>query len=286
MLLLSQGCKRSPKQVPAPVSSGALLPAELVSKAVNPRGEAAYSGPTGTIRGFVRAVGDQAPELPEVLEKIPDGCERARATYGTLFREGPSRSLADVLVAVTGYQGYVPARDEAVEVQAAGCAFSTRTVAMTFGQRIEVVSKDRRAYVPELLGAQTGVQLIALPSGAGSTLYPKAPGRYMLVDSMRLYAAAEVLVLKYATFSVTGIDGTFVIRGIPAGPVTLNAALPATQATLERKLVVESGKETEVTLELPFDAEAYSERSKAPGKASAPASATGSTEPPAPPSSP
>lgn len=264
------GCKRSTKETPAPTPSGALIAPEVVSRVVNPRAEQAYSGPTGTIRGFVRATGDTAPEQPEVLRQIPDGCERAREIYGKLFREGPGRSLADVLVAVTGYKGYVPASAEAVEVQAMGCAFSTRTVAATFGQRIDVVAKDRRAYIPELLGARTGVQLIALPGGAGSALYPRSPGRYVLVDSMRIFATAEVLVLKYATFAVTGLDGTFVIRGVPIGPVTVNAALPATLTSVERKIVVESDKETQLQLELPFDAKSFSARSQPNPAPSAP----------------
>lgn len=266
------GCKRAKEETPAPVASGLPIPPEAISKAVNPRGERAYSGPVATVRGIVRVTGDAAPAQPEVIRQIPEGCDRAHEVYGRLFREGPGRELGDALVAVTGYDGYVPELREAVEVEAKGCAFSTRTVALTFGQRIEVVAKDRRAYVPDLLGGQTGAQLIALPGGSGSVLFPRSPGRYVLIDNMRIYATAEVLALKYSTFAVTGVDGTFTIRGVPAGPVTVNAFLPATMGSVERKVVLEGGKDAELVLEIPFDAAAYAKRQQATAKPAAPVS--------------
>ena len=180
------------------------------------------------MRGVVTVSGDAAPEMPDVLAKIGEDCAPAREVYGRLFREGTGRTLADVLVAVTGYKGYVPEQHSIVTVPASGCAWSSRTLAVTFGQRIDVVAKDRKAYVPDLLGAKMPAQLIALPGGAGSTVYAQQPGRYVLVDSLRIYSMADVLVLKYATHDVTGLDGKFQIERIPAGRVTVSALLPAT----------------------------------------------------------
>lgn len=286
------GCKRSssdPKPLPSgsagPIASGVPIAPEVISKVVNPRQEQPYDGPVATVRGTVRMTGDAPPDQPEILRQIPDGCDRAREFYEKLFREGPGRTVADVFVAVTGYRGYVPQREPVATVEALGCAWSTRTVGLTFGQRLEIAAKDRRAYVPDLLGGRVGVQLIALP-GSGSALYPEAPGRYVLVDSMRIYATAEVLVVKYATFDVTDVDGKFSISGIPAGPVTVNALLPATGATVQREVVLEPGKDLELNLELHFDAAAHRQRLEANKKAS-PAASTSASKPSAPaPSSP
>src|SRR5690606_39448868 len=73
--------------------------------------------------------------------------------------------LADVLVAVTGYKGYLPARGDAVLVEGRDCAWNTRTVAVTYGQRIDIVSRDDNTYAPELMGQPWPVQLLATPKG-------------------------------------------------------------------------------------------------------------------------
>jgi hypothetical protein len=236
------------------------MPPEVVEAAVNPKHEGVYSGPAGTIRGIVRATGDAPPDQPRLLAQIKDDCAPARDVYGKLFREGPGRTLADVLVAVTGYQGYVPEQHSVAEVQASGCAWSSRTLALTYGQRLDVIAKDRKAYVPDLMGAKMAAQIIALPGGSGSSLYPQAPGRFVLVDSMRIFSTAEVLVLKYATHDVTGLDGRYSIERIPAGRVKLSAILPETGVTVEKEVDLKPSAVLDIDLELAFDLARFRER--------------------------
>jgi hypothetical protein len=248
---------KQPFKPAAPVASASPLPVELVSKVVNPKNEPAYSGPTGSVKGVVTASGDQAPDTPAHLAKIKDACPEGRAAYAKLFREGMMRNLADVLVAVTGYTGYVPEKEPKVTVAARGCAFSTRTVATTFGQTIEVVSKDGEAYVPNLLGSRMEAQLLAIPGGAASPLYPPAPGHYFLTDDIKVFMMADVFVVKYPTHDVTSLDGRFEIKDIPVGKVTLSAMLPATRAVVEKEIEIKAGEVLDLALTLPFDAKAF-----------------------------
>ena len=111
--------------------------------------------------------------------------------------------------------------------------------------------------MPNLLGSQMRVQLLALPGGAGSTLYPPDPGHYVLTDDMKVFMMADVFVLKYSTHDVTGIDGRYEIAGIPAGKARISALLPATGAVVEKDIEIEAGKTLELPLELAFDAKAY-----------------------------
>jgi hypothetical protein len=244
--------------VPAPIASGVPIDPREVSAAVNPDGKAVYAGPVGTVEGRVVATGDPPIDLPEVASQIGGKCAAAAPFYAKLFREGEGRALADVLVAVTGYHEYVPAKEPAQRFVAKDCAFETRTIALTFGQRLEIVSGDREAYVPELVGQRGHAQIVATPGGkVASTLYPTRPGRFMLIDNLRLFMTAEVLVLKYATVAVTKLDGRYRISGLPPGELKINALLPATAGTVTRAVKVEAGKTTTVDLEIPFDEKAY-----------------------------
>lgn len=260
----------------APVASGLPGSPEAVSKTVNPENEPTYAGPTGGIRGVVIAVGDPAPVATAHLAQIKGDCPEARETYGHVFREGMLRSLADVLVAVTGYSGYVPATAPKKTVGARGCAFSTRTVGLTFGQTLDVVSKDREGYVPNLLGSKMQAQLLALPGGAPSTLYPPQPGHYVLTDDIKVFMLADVFVVKYATLDVTNLDGRYEIKGIPVGKARISALLPSTQVVVEKDIEIKAGETLEMPLELRFDAKAYA------AAAAAGAAAAAATAPPAP----
>lgn len=243
----------------APVASGLPAKPELVSKVVNPENLPAYSGPTGNVQGVVTATGDLPPVASEHLAKIKPPCPEGREIYGHVFREGMMRSLADVLVAVTGYSGYVPEKAPKQTVAARGCAFSTRTIALTFGQTLDVVSKDREGYAPNLLGSHMQAQMLALPGGVPSTLYPSEPGHYVLTDDIKVFMMADVFVLKYSTHDVTSLDGRFEIKGIPAGKVRISALLPSTQVVVEKDIEIKAGETLEMPLELRFDAKAYAE---------------------------
>jgi hypothetical protein len=122
-------------------------------------------------------------------------------------------------------------------------------------------------------------QLVATPFGKGKAeLFPPEAGRYLLVDNLRLFATAEVLVLKYSTHDVTGEDGRFVISGIPAGKVKVNALLPATGAVTEKDLTLKPDDDVELDLTLAFDAKEYAAALAPQSSASAPA-ASGSAAP-------
>ena len=230
---------------------------KLVDAVVNPKALPPYVGPTGSVRGVVRATGDPAPELPAVLAKIEQSCDRARSVYGVLFREGEKRELADVLVAVTKYEGYVPSQEIDRKVFGKGCAWDKRTYAVTYGQRLQIHGVDNRPYVPELLGQAMPAQLFVLPTAPPVQIAPKKPGHFQLVDSMRLFSVAEVYVLPYPTADVTELDGTFEVEGIPVGEVQINAFLPQTGATVGKTVTVKAGEATVVDFELPFDRKAY-----------------------------
>ncbi|WP_437604061.1 hypothetical protein WMF28_21020 [Sorangium sp. So ce590] len=257
----SAGAAGSAQAAPAALSTISLT-SEAVLKVMNPRGRAPYSGPTGTLRGRVTIKGDPPPDTGL---SFPIGkCGEAAATYGRLFRVGQQNAVADALVTVVNYSGHVPEREEAEKVTIHGCAFSTRTVAMTFGQRLEVANLDPlEPYMPNLEGVPFMAVLVAMPQGEAVPFHPPQPGYYQLVDKMpKPFLKAEVFVLKFATHDVTGLDGKFEIKNIPVGKVLTAALLPAIAQDVKKEIEIKEGENT-LDFELNFDLKKHNEKKSA-----------------------
>lgn len=260
--LLSSACKSKEAARTAPAGASAakpeikVVPDGAIAHALNPSNEKPYSGAVGHVVGTVHASGDPPPSQPDVLAKIPRGkCDDARAFYAKLFREGPNRELGDVLVAVTGYQGFLPPPSGPKDVVIRGCALESRTIALTFGQTINVFNKGGETFIPELVGGQMAAIQVAIPGGEPVKLFPDRVGRYQILDRSREYARADVFVLKYPTVAVTGLDGKFAFKDIPVGEVTVSALLPATGQTAQQRVVITAGETATVNFVLPYSAE-------------------------------
>lgn len=236
---------------PAPLASAIPIPAASVDDSVNPKKLPPYSGPTGAVEGVIHFSGEKPTEAPL---QVPETCTGAAEMYGKSFREGPGRAAADALVAVTGYDGYVPAPGPNVRVEMEGCAYDRRTVAVTYGQRIEMLNDDgKSSYMPLLIGENAPAHMVAVPHGDPVKLYPSRVGHYLLGDEMnRPWMRADVYVLKYATFAVTGLDGRFKIEGIPVGKVKVSADVPWIVPAIDKTVdaTVEAGKTTRVDFTL------------------------------------
>jgi hypothetical protein len=234
---------------------------ETAEKELNPKGLPIYSGPVGSVRGVVTISGDEPPLVPEMIERLPkEGCPGAQELHRKLYRQGVGRTLADVLVTVTEYEGYLPARGEAVRVEAKGCAFGSRVLAITFGQRIDVFNLDAQSYMPRLIGTPSYALRVAMPGGSAVPVFAPQPGQYLLVDQTRDYMRSELFVLSYPTFAVTALDGRFEIGGIPVGKVKVTAYSPALGEVVEQRVDVAAGAASELTFKIDFSEREYRER--------------------------
>ena len=215
-----------------------------VLEVVNPSKLPAYDGPTGSVEGAVTVFGDPAP----IAKEMSFGkCPEAAATYAKAFREGPptdggGRPLADAFVAVTGYSAFLPEKRATRVVEFRGCAASTRTIDLTFGQRIEFINHDRVSYAPTIFGERMAALRVVPPNGQSVFLELKRPGSFLIGDGMgNAWMSFNVFVVGYPLHAVTAPSGYFRIDGVPIGSLTVHARHPAIDAEATRAVEVRAG---------------------------------------------
>jgi hypothetical protein len=243
-----------PTTIPdATVINASPITTASVAAMVNPQHLPAYAGPTGSVEGTITVSGVPAAVTPSEYRKCPD----AAATYGHAYREGEPKEpdgprwLADAIIAVTGYSNYfIPEKEEAEEVTIEGCAFTKRTVTMTFGQRLEVKNRSKDFWTPELQPAGTTVLMMATPGGDAVKLYPKRPGRFLLIDHDRHYATADVYVFHHPLHTTSDIRGMYRIDGVPVGKVKVNTSHPHIDGETSVEVDVKQGVVHRVDLNL------------------------------------
>ena len=219
------------------------LPTASVEAMLNPEKLPVYSGPTGSVEGNITVVGDPAPVTPGDFSRCPD----AEKTWGHAFREGPpgpngARPLADALVVVTGYRGFhLGETRDAVETRIEGCAYTTRTLTLTFGQRLDVKNLSKEFWTPVLEPQRSVVVMMAPPNGDAVRIYPKTPGHHLLTDRDRHYAVVDVYAFLHPLHTSSSLTGYYRIDNLPIGKVRVSSTHPQIGTNAEADLVVAAG---------------------------------------------
>jgi len=229
------------------------IPTASVAAMVNPDHLPPYQGPTGSVEGTVTVTGEPARVVPGDYSTCPD----AKLLWGKTFREGPvgpggGRMLADSLVVVTGYKGFVieEKRGEAVTVTIEGCGYKSRTRTMTFGQRLEVKNLSKDFWTPKLEPSPNLVIMMAVPHGDPVKIYPKTPGHFLLLDQDRRYAVVDVYAFLHPLHTATDPFGHYRIDGLPVGKLRVSTKHPNIDATDEKDIEVTAGGVVNVDLVL------------------------------------
>ena len=211
---------------------------------VNPAHLPPYTGPTGSLEGTISVKGDPAPASSVDVSR----CPQTASIYGKTFREGAtladgSRQLPDALVVITGYQGaYIPERAPSKTLEIRDCAFATRTVDLTYGQKLLVANKDAKTvYAPVLDAFPTMAVMVPAPNADPITLYPEKPGFSTMSDRMGSPLSADVYVLLQPLHAVSDTSGHYRIDGIPVGKVDLNVRLRAINHDVTKPVEIHDG---------------------------------------------
>jgi hypothetical protein len=234
------------------------IPRAGVDGVLNPAGLPAYDGPTGSVEGTVTVQGPPAPDVAANVSR----CPAALDTYGKLFRSGSPaspdgpRPLADAVVVVTGYTGfYVKEKDDPVRVTIGPrCAYPSRTIALTYGQRLEISNGTGLLFAPLLEQGNSPAVMVAPPheNGEAVKIYPTKAGYFALTDQLQLFVHEDLYVFRHPLHAVTDTAGHFRIDGVPVGKLEVGVHHPTVDADAKAPVEVVAGAVQKVDLTLTY----------------------------------
>lgn len=230
---------------------------ETVASAINPNSSPTYRGATGSVEGTITVTGDPAPSTGFDFSKCPD----AERIYGKTFREGlplpdGSRPLADALVVITGYAGFVIEEKSPVkQLTFEGCALSARTIDLTFGQQIAVTNKDVKLHAPQIDDNVLPALMVAPPNGDPVFVYPRKPGHALLSDQMGpAYVVADVYSIYQPLHTTSDLSGHYRVDGVPIGKLEVNVRLKTINKDVIRSVEVIAGVVHKLDIALEYHA--------------------------------
>ena len=248
------------------------IPQELVDSTVNPEHLPPCTGPTGSVEGTVLVIGPPSPELKIDASQCPAAID----TYRKLFREGTPaepngpRPLADAVVIAVGYAGcYIPEKSPAKQVTITpNCAYTSRTITMTFGQRLEVTNQSKYPFAPMIESEVSPAVMMAAPLGMGDPvrLYPRRPGHAAMTDFMQPYVRQDLYALRFPLHTVSNEVGHYRIDGVPVGKMGVRALHPtvASEAQAPVDIAANVVSKMDITLEYAPKAPKVDENHKQP----------------------
>jgi hypothetical protein len=244
----------------APASAAARpfpIPSASVQAVLNPDNLPAYTGPTGSIEGTITVRGPAAPDVKVDVAK----CPAALDTYGKLFREGKPdapngpRWLADAVVVAVGYTGYLPAKDDVVRTTIGrDCAYPSRTIAITYGQRIEVSNQSKLLFAPAIDQEATPALMVAPPGENGDPvrIYPHRAGYFTMTDRVQGFVREDLYVFRHPLHAVSDTAGHYRIDGLPVGKLEVGVHHPTLEADAKAKVEVTAGVVQKLDLEVTY----------------------------------
>lgn len=132
--------------------------------------------------------------------------------------------LANVIVQVLGSFPATAAPTEPVRIDQRGCLYEPRAVGIRVGQPLRVTNGDPGLHNVHGISTGTDGFNVAQPlAGMANEFLLKTEGILRLTCDVHPWMIAFIGVVSHPYFSVTGTDGGFEIRDVPAGAQTIQA---------------------------------------------------------------
>ncbi len=194
-----------------------------------PKPEAATAEPTGTsaIAGTVNFTG-KARRGARLRMNADPVClkQHTKPVYGEAVVVNDNKTLRHVLVYVTdglGGRKYDPPQEKVIFDQKS-CLYTPHVVGIQVGQEFEVRNSDPTLHNVHSLSKENRPFNIAQPKqGMTFTRKFEKPERFRVKCEVHPWMSAYVGVFTHPFYAVTGDDGTFKIKDLPAGEYTVEA---------------------------------------------------------------
>jgi plastocyanin len=186
-----------------------------------------YAGDvTGTVtfKGTAPAEKEIAPikDDPNCAALYPAGLPKTK-----FFVVDANGNLADVVVVIKGVAGAVSTGASAapVALDQKGCLYAPQILAVQTGQKLVVKNSDPCVHnVHTKPTANPESNQVQMPGGADLTYTFDKPEPFLKFQcDVHPWMFAWVTVMDHPYFDVSGADGKFTIKNVPAGKYTIEA---------------------------------------------------------------
>jgi plastocyanin len=230
-LALVAGCEEK-KEAPAPAPAAPAAPAPA-APAPAPSGGAAPAAPGGTaaapaapgakgdVKGTVSLTG-KAPEMAELKRSTDPFCGKTKMKDEEVVAKGGK--LANVIVHINGAPAAEPPAAKA-EIKQENCMYRPRVQGIVAGQTLAIKNGDPTLHnVHTYKGSSTLFNRAQVPNTPDIEQKFTDNGAMLKFKcDVHQWMTGYVWVQNNGYFAVTGDDGSFDIKGVPAGKYEIEA---------------------------------------------------------------
>lgn len=215
--------------------------------------------PGGTIKGTIKFDGRQAKRktIRMSADAYCDGAHKSNKALNERYVFGENNTLVNVFVWVSkwpkGSTLPVPDADKRPKVDQLGCIYVPHVSGVAVNQEIDIVNSDNTLHNVKMNSSNNGSFNEGMPV-KGMVLtkkFGKPEAGIPLKCDVHPWMGAYLHVVEHPFFATSGQDGTFEIRGLPAGDYELSVwhefdKFAPDQTTI--KVSVKEGDTQEVTV--------------------------------------